>query len=201
MDTLIQQRFPIAYWGSIDYFRQLTVAKKVCFDIHEHYIKQTHRNRAYILGPNKVLPLSVPVIKVNGNKTAMKHICIAYHDKWAKEHLKALETAYSSSPYFEHYLYEIIPLYEKKWERLIDFNIEIIQHVQKWLDLPFVFHFSESFDLLQGEIDHRNTEEIPQKKSNYSYHQTFGKNNEFIGNLSVLDAVFNLGPMARKLIV
>lgn len=195
-------RFPFAYWGSIGYFKQLVESPTICLEQEEHYVKQTLRNRMYILGPNKTLPLSIPVIKVNGSKTAMKDILIAYQEDWQKEHLKALETAYSSSPYYEHYLYEIEPFYSKKKERLIDFHLESLELINQWLDLGLTFQLSQSFDLEEDEKDFRQMEEVPHNSVDYSYHQVFQhQETPFIGNLSILDAVFNLGPMARRLLI
>lgn len=198
----MQNRFPIAYWGSIGYFQKLVDAKTVRFEINEQYIKQTLRNRVYILGPNKVLPLSIPVVKVNGSKTLMKDILIARHQNWEKGHLKAFETAYSSSPYYEHYLHDILPIYEASFEKLIDFNMTQIQFIKNSLDLPFDISFSESYDLSENEQDFRTISETPSQEILYQYHQVFQENNpSFIGNLSILDALFNLGPMTRQLIV
>lgn len=193
-------RLPIAYFGSIGYYQKFAQSTAVCFEIEEYYIKQTLRNRLYILGPNGVQALIIPVKKVNGNKTQMKDIQISYQEGWVRQHLNALETAYSSSPYFEHYLYDIAPIFKEKHTYLIDFFQAIHQFIIEKLALKTPFHFSTTYDLSPKEIDGRKQDEIPTNDVSYKYPQVFDKNCIFEGNLSILDALFNLGPMARTLL-
>ena len=44
--------FPILYLGPIDYLAQLAKYQQTIFENHEHYPKQTYRNRCTIHGPN-----------------------------------------------------------------------------------------------------------------------------------------------------
>lgn len=194
-------RMPLAYFGSIGYYQKFFLADDVCFEVKEHYIKQTLRNRIYILGPNRVLSLSIPIIKIHGSKTAMDEIIISYKEEWWKEHLKALETAYSSSPFFEYYWFELKPFYYQKTNKLVDFDQQCHQMITKWLSLEKDVNFSKNYDLKEHEIDLRAEKGLPNNKVSYSYQQVIMKNRTFEGNLSILDAIFNLGPMARNIIV
>lgn len=197
----MQIRLPIAYAGAIGYYQKIAKATHICFEIQEHYIKQTLRNRAYILGPNGIQPLIIPVIKVNGSKTAMKDLLISYKENWARQHLHALETAYSSSAYFEHYVHDIAPIYLAEKESLLDFNLAFHHFITKSLGITEDYTLSEHYDLTEGELDLRQQDEIPLENVPYQYYQLFNKNRNFEGNLSILDALFNLGPMARKLLI
>jgi hypothetical protein len=168
--------------------------------VEEHYIKQTQRNRTYILGPNGVQSLIIPVKKINGNKTAMKDIAISYQESWVRQHLNALETAYSSSPFYEHYIYDIAPIYHRQLENLVEFNLTLHQLIVEKLDLQTPTTISSSYDLATDELDFRQHDEIPNSEVLYIYPQVFDKNCTFEGNLSVLDVLFNLGPMARTIL-
>lgn len=194
-------RLPIAYFGAIGYYQKYICADRVCFEVNEHYTKQTLRNRMYILGPNGVQQLPVPVKKINGSKTAVKDILISYREDWVKLHLKTLETAYSSSPFYDHYIFDIQPVYEEKIESLMELNQRFHQLITGWLDIERSSFYSEQYDLIEGEKDFRLIEELPATEVNYRYQQVFDKNRIFEGNLSILDALFNLGPMARTLLI
>lgn len=194
-------RIPIAYFGSIGYYQKYVDATSVCLEVNEHYTKQTLRNRMYILGPNGIQQLSIPVKKINGSKTAVKDIQISYQEDWVKLHLKSLEAAYASSPFFDYYLLDLNAIYSKKYLSLVEFNLAINQFICEALSLTMNFSLSETFDLNPSEIDLRNLVEEPTQIVDYSYQQVFDKNDIFEGNLSILDALFNLGPMARKLLI
>lgn len=194
-------RLPLAYLGAIGYYQKIFRAESVCFEMTEHYVKQTMRNRMYILGPNGVQTLIIPVKKINGNKTAMCDMQISYQEDWVRQHLNALETAYSSSPYFEHYIFDIKPVYEKKIENLAEFTHALHQIIVKSSNIETPSFLSTNYALNPNETDLRTLDEIPSHEVAYRYTQVFEKNGAFEGNLSIVDALFNLGPMARKLLI
>ena len=197
----MQLRLPIAYCGAIGYYQKFAQAERVCLEVDEHYVKQSLRNRMYILGPNGVQTLIIPVKKPNGSKTAMKDIRISYQEEWVRQHLNALETAYSSSPFYEHYIFDIAPIYHQGIESLVEFTQQLHQVIVNSLSIENATSLSEHFDLTENEIDFRSLDEIPSQEVPYHYHQVFDKNRTFEGNLSILDALFNLGPMARNILL
>ncbi len=194
--------FPVAYFGPVSYYQKMLQAEEISFEVHEHYVKQTLRNRTTILGANGIQNLSIPVIKPNGNKTLTKDILISYAENWQKNHWKAIESAYSPSPYFEHYGSEVKELVDFQTEDLIHFNQNIHQRIVQWLDLKLEEGFSHSY---LTDVDPANDLRSAFKETaisaNYSYTQVFSPEGKFIPDLSMLDAIFNLGPMARKLII
>ncbi len=192
--------FPTAYFGSIDYYQKMVDEKEVNWEIFEHYIKQTIRNRTTIIGPNGIQALSIPVSKVNGNKTQTKDIRIARAENWEKNHWTAIETAYGASPYFEHYGVEVNELIYQKTDSLIEFNWNIHARILKWLALPIETGFTDVYDL-KCNRDYRSAFEERKSDHSYSYVQVFSENGNFAPDLSILDAIFNLGPMARKLLI
>ena len=93
--------FPLFYYPPIRFFADWISQKEKTIDIYENYQKQTYRNRCYILSPNGVQKLIVP-IEHNGARV-MKDLRVSYAENWQKEHFKSLESAYRRSPYFEYY--------------------------------------------------------------------------------------------------
>lgn len=192
--------FPIAYFGSIDYYQKIVDEKAVDWEIYEHYVKQTIRNRMTIIGPNGIQALSIPVSKVNGNKTQTKDIQISRAENWEKNHLKAIETAYGASPYFEHYVQEVHELIYQKTNSLIEFNWNIHARILKWLELPIETNFTSEYTV-DIERDYRSAFDERNTQRSDSYVQVFLENGNFAPDLSILDAIFNLGPIARKLLI
>lgn len=197
----MQYVFPIAYFGAVGYYQKLVEVRDICFELHEHYVKQTLRNRMRILGPNGIQELSIPVVKLDGSKTITGKIEIFQRENWQKIHWKALETAYGASPYFEHYAMEIHELIHQPETNLAVFNQKIHTRICSWLDLPVSFVTSNAYMQDVGAPhDFRNAFAEPNQDLQ-SYTQVFEPTGKFESDLSILDAVLNLGPMARKLIL
>lgn len=194
--------FPVAYFGSVSYYKSLVQAGEISFELFEHYVKQTLRNRMAILSPNGVQNLSIPVIKPQGNKTITKNMLISDAENWQKVHWRAIESAYAASPYFEHYGSEVKQLIEFDSENLVDFNLNIHSRIVQWLDLPIQTRFTDTYSTeLQNGQDFRNAFRELDLQADYHYTQVFSPEGKFVADLSILDAIFNLGPMARKLFV
>lgn len=185
--------FPTAYFGNLNYFRALFNYSTIEIEAKEHFIKQTFRNRCEILTAQGIQALSIPVIRVNGSKTVTDQVTISHDTDWRKDHWKAIESAYSSSPYFEHYGSEVRDLIYQNESNLLLFNATILRSIIKWLDIPITTSFTNEYRINKEQIDISSD---PVKK----YIQVFGEPNSFLDNLSILDAVFCLGPMTRKIL-
>lgn len=193
--------FPVAYFGPISYYQKMVRAEEIALELHEHYVKQTLRNRMSILGPNGIQHLTIPVVKPQGNKTLTKDILISEAENWRKKHWKAVETAYSPSPYFEHYGIEVRNALEYQSENLVDFNLNIHRMVSGWLGFDLKESVTETYEVAPTSDDFRNDFKEANLSNGYNYVQVFAADGKFVPDLSILDAVFNLGPMARKIIV
>ncbi len=86
------------YLPCIAYFAYLAHAESVVIEAHEHYVKQSYRNRCQILTASKVVSLSVPVQK--GNRTQLiRDLKIDYSQSWLKDHWRTIASAYGKAPY------------------------------------------------------------------------------------------------------
>lgn len=118
-----------AYLAPVEYYSKLLNYDKIFIEQHDHYMKQTYRNRCTIAGPEGELALSIPTVKPEEPKCPMKDIRISDHGNWRHLHWNAIESAYNSTPFFEYYKDDFRPFYEKKYEFLTDFNEELCRLV------------------------------------------------------------------------
>jgi hypothetical protein len=188
--------FPTAYFPPISYLKTLCESEDVLMDIGENYVKQTFRNRCSVLTANGKQDLSIPVIRPNGNKTFTKDIIVSDDLGWRRDHWRCLLANYAASPYFEHYEKEIHDLIFQKTSHLVNFNQNCLSFIDSALDLKIQMNTSEIY-LENPNIDYRS---FTFSTAGQTYQQVLFTSAAFVPDLSILDALFNLGPMARKLI-
>lgn len=190
--------FPIAYFAPIAYYREFCKAESPIIEVKEHFVKQTIRSRCEILGPNGKQLLSIPVEKVNGNKTAMDELLIV-DDGWRKIHWKSIETAYSSAAHFDYYGMEVKELIDAPLTNLVEFNLKVHRRILHWLDFPDLNFECSSEYVLNPTTDFRNVKlDSESTLEHKNYYQVFRERPECMHNLSILDLIFNEGPMARN---
>lgn len=196
--------FPTSYFGNIEFYKKLSSYDSVLIESYETYPKQTFRNRCEITTANGLLPLSIPIEKPNGSKTRTNEILLSSKEKWQLIHWRAIEAAYASSPYFEYYEQEVKELIFQQELNLTQFNHNIIKRIQKWLDLPTQLIYTDKYNHIDSNLDFRNlfSKSINPREFQHDYYQqVFEIENGFFQNVSILDSIFCLGPMARLLVV
>ncbi len=124
-----------AYLPPIEYILKC-MQGPVTLEVCEHYIKQSYRNRALIATANGIQVLSIPVVHVS-SKMPILDVRIDYATPWQRLHWKSIDTAYSGSPYFLYFQDYIRPFYEKKFDFLFDFNLELTQVILKLFGKDF----------------------------------------------------------------
>jgi len=141
MDILIHPN----YFPNIHQFTQIIKANNILFEVSDNYQKQTFRNRTYIYGANGKLGLFIPVIHTHKQRELFKDVKISYESNWMDLHLKSLQSAYRSSPYFEYFEDDFIKLYSEKEKFLVDFNIKCIKLISSLLDLDLDYKISNEY--------------------------------------------------------
>lgn len=183
-----------AYFGPIHYY-QVLINNVCAIETKEHFVKQSIRTRCSIHTSNGVLNLSVPVIKPFGSKTKIEDVLICDKQNWRKDHWKAIESSYSSAPYFDYFGLEIKDLLETKESNLIHFNDKIQRQILSFFDLEETnYSFTKEYSSEKRNDFRMN---IPENIPTFPYIQVFFKEQRFVPNLSILDALFCEGPMAR----
>ena len=185
-----------AYSGNIQYYSILSNFREVYLEQYAHYVKQTYRNRCQILTANGVMNLTIPVDKVSGEKMLDKDVRISDTD-WQRVHWAAIESAYNNSPFFLYYSDDIKPLYEKKFDFLLDFNLSLQEILVSLIGLDTKLILTDSY-VESGELDFRE-KLSPKYKGNdlkfnhKPYYQVFKEKFGYVENLSIYDLLFNMG--------
>lgn len=186
------------YFSPIVQYVGLAKADQVIFEVEDNYQKQTYRTRCYIYGANGKQLLNIPV-QHNNKSRKTSEILIDNSVPWQKQHLRAIEAAYRSSPYFEFYEEEFVLLFKKTPQFLLDFNFRCLELVLEMLQLEITFTKTEAFfkeysDLVDLRLLADAKSEKKYKLNPYT--QVFSDKHGFIENLSILDLLFMEGPNA-----
>lgn len=186
---------PISYFALI--LRENQLGRTPLIEYHDHFVKQTVRNRYRIYTSQGEHLLSVPLVS-KSSKSLIGDISINYNMPWQKEHLRTLNAAYSSTPFYEHYISILKPIFESKFDCLLDMNKWAFKKTVEMLGLSI--SISETFEYFDGahNADYRNSRSESFIELGQSYYQlNHDQGKPFIGNLSILDLLFNQGPNSR----
>lgn len=190
------------YFAPIDMFAAYLQADEVFWEVEDHYQKQTYRNRQYIYGPNGKLLLNIPIDHQTrrSHSPKYKEVKIENEYAWQRTHWRSLQTAYRNSPFFEFYEHELIDLYQKKFDYLLDFNFACVHALKSCLQINKTEQTTKEY-LFEEELkpDYKDFRSLIIAKRAPStdlkeYEQVFQEKYGFYANLSVLDLLFNLGP-------
>lgn len=185
-----------AYLPTIEYFAFIAKSEVFFMEDAETYQKQSYRNRAYIMTAGGVQTLILPT-RHETQRSCIRDVRIDYKCPWQLKHWRAIESAYSGTPYFLYFKDFLYPFFENKYEFLFDYNLELTAVLLQLFKIKKAPAFTGNFEKEYHErLDLRNL--IHPKKERFfqdsPYHQVFDDRYPFTGNLSVIDLLFNAGP-------
>ncbi len=189
---------PISWWGSIAYFKELAAHQSVELEIWEHFPKQTHRNRLQYVTPQGVQSLTLPVVKANGSKTAVKNIELVDDKNGRMKSWRAIVSAYASSPFFDHYETELADFFLNPKGNLVEHTTEISRFLLNVWGLETTLTLNPSF----SGAPTLETDFYGVTKNIESYTQVqFTSEQPFYPNVSALDLLCCMGPLGRNVIL
>ncbi len=187
-----------SYFPPISYFYFIAHSKKVLIELHENYDRQTIRNRCYILSPNGIQHLSIPIVKPNNR--CIKEIEIDYSVPWNNKHAHAIRSAYGKSPFFCYYYDELIQPLFKRHKYLLDLNNELLHILCNILQITCNIYFTQTYSKCYIDANDLRLAYISAKNPPYIQHlyfepyiQCFSDRFAFCPDLSIIDLLFNIG--------
>jgi len=126
------------------------------------YSKQCWRNRNYIKGPNGKIRMTVPILHEQG--VTINKAIIDNSKHWQKKHLKRIIWSYRSSPYFDKYIPFLKEIYEEKWERLIDIDLELIYFFLRELGIKTKIILSSEMEFEKELQQKKNVADIKSER-------------------------------------
>jgi hypothetical protein len=192
-----------AYFPNIETFQHIMKAEELIFEVQDYYQKQTYRTRCSVYSANGFLSMNIPIKHQKMGRQYTKDVQIENEFQWQKNHLKTLQNAYRSSPFFEYYEDEIDNLYSIKETYLLDFLFKTIDLSLKLLQNSYKYSKTDIFKpIYKDQQDLRYLIEAKTSRdiSMQTYPQVFDSKHGFLSNLSLLDLLFNEGPNASLLL-
>lgn len=195
------------YFSSLDILSKLKSGDKILFEVKDNYQKQTLRTRQYIYGANGKLLLNIPIKRQKGvqkERQTMASVKIDNSFSWRSNHLKSLQSAYRTSPYFEYYEDEFEAFYEKQYTYLLEFNLACWKLLFESLDMDVEIEHTTKYYTSYESVEDLRYLSVAKRKSicePTQYIQVFSPKFGYIPNLSLLDVLFNEGPNAKNLFI
>ncbi|MBQ7771226.1 MAG: WbqC family protein [Bacteroidales bacterium] len=183
----------------------------VFIEAKENYQKQSYRNRCRFYAADGVQTLSFPIVHEGGtHKIPISDIRIDWSKPWLHQHKKAIISAYRTSAFFEYYQDELFAILDRKHEKLLDLNMDILRFILEKTGIASELHLTEDFsrdgqvtfngsDLIcddMREVIHpkRKNSVLADLKLEKPYFQVFAARHGFMPDLSSMDLLFNEGP-------
>lgn len=221
MKGSIHQPNFIPYLGFFNKFKNSDVF--VLYDTAQ-YSKNDYHNRNSIKTSNGVVWLTIPVSVKLGD--SIKDVLIA-DQSFRKRHLRSIELNYKKANFFDQVFPDIAKLYEGTETALLDFNIKFLKYFFDIIDSQKKIVLTSQINISSDVKSTAALIEILNKIAADSYISGAGARNyldekmfessgiklywqdfhhpiyeqlwgDFLPNMSVLDALFNVGPNKLK---
>ncbi len=213
------------YLPGIILFNKIALSDVFMFVGHCQYTQKSWQTRNRIRLGNDEHWLSVPV-KKSGRFGQSINDTEILDDHWKKKHLGSIRQAYGKRPYFDKYYPELEGLILNGTNRLGDLDIGIIKRVVDWLEIPTKIVDSREFpvagnktDMLismcqavgadhylsnEGSRDYVDEKLMADEGIQHCWQifegPVYDQGSAYVGNMSVIDLLFNVGPAARSIV-
>jgi hypothetical protein len=214
------------YFPYPGFFHKLSLADVfVVMDDAQYDKRFTNRNS--ILDPNGPTRLTVPINKKQ-KFSANMFVEINNEIPWSEYHWKKICMCYGRAKFFQAYKNYFENLFARQWRLLFDLDFETLKKVMSWLGIRIPV-IRESEVRISGEGTQRlinvckaigaDTYVSGTGGKNYMNEKLFERNNVrleyqsylqnhypqrftqyFVPNLSIIDMLFNMGPLSSRVI-
>ena len=214
------------YMPNLGFFKKIQSSDIFVFLDDVQFSKDSFDNRNKIKTISDFDWITVPLQRpVYGKK--LNQILISDHTDWIKKHSDLIYENYKSAPFFSSYWYEIKQILDRKFNSLIELNLNLINYFLKILEIP-----NETIKSSELKTSKTKTERLIEickllnascyisgkGGKNYIDETLFQKSNidltyenfihpqysqlhgNFIENLSIIDLILNEGPNSSKIL-
>ncbi len=182
---------PYEYWPSLSWVQKVIDAEEWRLEHWGSYQKQSLANRCKIAGANGGITLSVPLVSGREQKTLLQNVQIDNTQRWPVQHLRTIKSCYGKAPFFDHYFPSIQTLLLQPYTYLVELDDTIIRQVLRWLKRKPDIKKTERFEQDNSFDAHTIFAMIP-------YIQVFTDKTGFLTHLSIIDALFCIGPQVTN---
>jgi len=214
------------YMPNLGFFKKIQSSDIFVFLDDVQFSKDSFDNRNKIKTISDFDWITVPLQRpVYGKK--LNQILISDSTNWVKKHSDLIYENYKSAPFFSSYWYEIKQILDRKFNSLIELNLNLINYFLKILEIP-----NETIKSSELKTSKTKTERLIEickllnascyisgkGGKNYIDETLFQKSNidltyenfihpqysqlhgNFIENLSIIDLILNEGPNSSKIL-
>jgi len=201
---------PVEYYAAIAAGVTLSsdgvIPSELWLEACEHYQKQSWRNRCRICTAGGQENLNFPIVHRDGshNNIPITEVEVDYSVDWVTRHKRAIESAYSTSAFFEYYKDDFFAILDSHPKYLFDLNRRILEYFLDMLGIPADIKFTEDYGAVPEYVKDLR-EAIHPKRDNTimedlgikeTYFQVFSGKYGFQSHVSIMDLLFNEGPDA-----
>ncbi len=193
----------IAYFPPIEYFALLAKYSSVYIEACENYQKQSYRNRCRFYASDGVQSLSFPIRHRDGSiSLPIKEVEVDYSTPWVAKTERCIETAYSSSAFFEYYRDGLFAILDAHPRTLWELDMRILRFFMDKIGLVTEIRETSEYVGPDYDIHPKRPDSILRELGlEKPYYQVFAEKMGFKPNLSVMDLLFNEGPSSLDFIL
>ena len=213
----------------LGYFKLINSVDIFVFLNDVQFNKRSWQQRNKILFNNNIHYLTVPILSKGKFSQNINEVYIDKATKWRDKHIKTIELSYKRKKYFSEIFKILVDVYNQDDDYLSSLNVRFIKSILSYLHIDTKIIFSsdlksngkkdEKIISILKEINIKeylsplgsktyigNGQKFINNKINLKYldfiHPVYSqdKNNKFIENLSIIDALFNIGKSVKNLI-
>jgi hypothetical protein len=206
------------YFPYLGFFKKIESVDTFVFLDDVQYTRSDWDNRNKIKTSDGSMWLTIPIL--NKSKEFLNEVKIDNTQNWKYKHKSAIKFNYENTPFFDLYWKDIELILNKKYTKLIELNIELINYFKSILEINTEIIFSSNLNInsngseklyeickileadtyLSGELgqNYLNLEIFEKNDIKIIFekfqHPTYSQiNSQFLPNMSIMDLLFNEG--------
>lgn len=173
------------------------------YSLYEKFNKMSFQNRCVIPTANGLTTLSIPLRGGRENKLPFGLVEIDNSQQWQTRHWRTITAAYNRSPYFEYFKFSLAKIYGTRFEKLYEWNLEILNWI--FLNLELGLNLTP-LDVNKDVGTKKITPLLPRNFQQPGliighpvYPQVFMERIGFQPNVSIMDLLFCMGNNSGQL--